>query len=333
MHQNPSASADSDGNSCPLLLQPEYRDYVWGGQRLRPGQLTAEAWVVFENSRVTNGPRAGRTLAEIAAREPAWLLGERAVATAGARFPLLIKILDSNAWMSLQVHPDDAWAARLEGPGYSGKTEAWYVLDAEPGARLVTGVRPGITADQLADAIRRGTILDCVQFQEARAGDTIFMPARTIHALGPGLLIWEVQQMSDLTYRIFDWGRPPTPDRPLHIDKSLAVVDPTASATVRPAPILADGQRATLVACPYFALELIACSSRPVTLDTAGQTFHALTVIEGTAEIVPLTTKAGRQSRNSLSLGRFESAVMPAACGAYRLRPKGDCKVIKASVA
>ncbi len=127
-------------------------------------------------------------------------MGANTVAHTGTRFPLLIKILDCAQWLSLQVHPDDEAAERLEGPGYFGKTEAWHVLDAAPGAQLIAGMRPDTTAEALAAAIRDGTILDFVQYQDVRAGDTVFMPARTIHTLGPGLLIYEVQQTSDLTY-------------------------------------------------------------------------------------------------------------------------------------
>ncbi len=155
-------------------------------------------------------------------------------------------------------------------------------------------------------------------------GDTVFMPARTIHALGPGLLIYEVQQTSDITYRVFDWNRPASPGRPLHIEKSLAVADPSASAPARPAPNLADGERAELAACPYFTLELIVGGERPIAGDTAGQTFHALTVIEGAAEVV---ARGG-----ALRLNRFDSAVIPAACGAYEIRPVDGCRVLKASV-
>ena len=212
--------------SHALQLVPEYRDYVWGGQRLRPGRLTAEAWVVYEGDRIASGPLAGRTLAEVAAGDPAGLLGERAVRRTGTRFPLLIKILDCAQWLSLQVHPDDECAVRLEGPGHFGKTEAWHVLDAGPGSQIIAGMRPETTAEALAQAIRGGTILDWVQYQEVRPGDTVFMPTRTIHAYGPGLLLYEVQQTSDITYRVFDWNRPMTRGRILHIDKSLAVADP-----------------------------------------------------------------------------------------------------------
>lgn len=312
--------------SAPVQLVTEYRDYVWGGQRLRPGQRTAEAWVVFEGDRFASGPLAGRTLAEVAADDPLALLGARAMARTGVRFPLLIKILDSVQWMSLQVHPDDALAVALEGPGHLGKTEAWCVLDAEPGARFIAGLRPETTSSALADAIRNGSILDLVQYRDVQPGDSVFMPARTIHALGPGLLIYEVQQTSDLTYRVFDWNRPATPGRVLHIDKSLAAADPAAVASLRHAPVLGDGERATLVTCPFFTLELLVGQSRSFALDTAGQTFHTLTVIEGAVEIIAAGVDA------PLVLKQYDSAIVPAACGPYQLNPVGSCKVLKSSV-
>ncbi len=309
----------------PLQLIAEYREYVWGGHRLRPGQRTAEAWVIYENDRIATGPLAGRTLAEVAAEAPLGLLGERVLARSGVRFPLLVKLLDSLQWMSLQVHPDDALAAALEGPGNLGKTEAWYVLDAEPGAQFVAGIRPGTTAEALADAIRNGSILDLVQYRDVHPGDAVLMPARTIHALGAGLLIYEVQQTSDFTYRVFDWNRPPVPGRVLHIEKSVAATDPAAVPSMRPAIDGGDGARTLLAACPFFTLELLA-GGGPIGLDTAGQTFHALTVIEGTAEVV--TGGSGA----SLVLKQYESAVVPAACGSYQLNPGVGGKVLKASV-
>ncbi len=313
----------------PLQLVPTYRDYVWGGQRLRPGQRTAESWVIFAEDRIASGPGVGLTLAQVAAANPLSLLGERAVASTGPRFPLLIKLLDSVDWLSVQLHPDDALAAQLEGPGYFGKTEAWHVLDAAPGSQIIAGLRPGTTAEALAGAIRDGSIADWVATREVQPGDTIFMPPRTIHAIGPGLLLYEVQQSSDLTYRVFDWNRPPSPNRPLHIAKSLAVADPAAYPAVSPAPALADGATAVVAACPYFTLELIAGQSQPAVQDTAGQTFHALTVIEGAAAIVPL---AGDAEGGPLVLNRYESAVVPAACGAYEIRPLSAYRILKASI-
>ncbi len=316
----------------PLRLTPEYRDYVWGGGRLRPGQLTAEAWAVFEGNRVAGGPLAGRTLAEIARESPAALLGQRPLARTGARFPLLIKILDCVQWLSLQVHPDDRWAEELEGPGHFGKTEAWHVLAAESGAQIIAGMRPGATAATLAAAIRAGSVLEWAQYQAVGPGDTIFMPARTIHALGPGLLIYEVQQTSDITYRVFDWNRPPTPGRELHIEKSLAVADPVAAAPVRPAPAVADGERAILAACRYFTLELLAGGARPITLDPAGQTFHALTVIEGATELRIITPHPRGETSAPVALKQLDSVLIPAACRRYQVKAVGSCKILKASI-
>lgn len=308
-----------------LQLTPEFRDYVWGGQRLRPGVVpTAEAWAIYENDRVATGPLVGQTLVEVAAAEGAALLGERVMRQTGVRFPLLVKLLDCAQWLSLQVHPNDEQALRLEGPGFFGKTEAWHILDAAPQAQLIGGVKAGTSAEALADAIRNGTILEVSEYLSVRAGDSIFMRAGTIHALGPGLLVYEVQQTSDLTYRVFDWNRPQTGKRVLHIDKSLAVADPDARAKARPCPPLGDGERQAVITCPYFTLEVLAAHSREIQLDTQGQTFHALTVIEGAARLV-----IGGQT---LTLNRYESAVVPADAGAYTVQPEGNYRMLKSSV-
>jgi mannose-6-phosphate isomerase len=308
-----------------LQLTPEFRDYVWGGERLRPGVYpTAEAWAIYENDRVASGPLAGRSLAEVAAAEGLALLGERVVQLTGARFPLLIKLLDCAQWLSLQVHPNDEQAVKLEGPGFFGKTEAWHVLDAAPEARLIAGIKAGTSPEALADAIRNGTILEVAETIDVHTGDSVFMRAGTVHALGPGLLIYEVQQTSDLTYRVFDWNRPQTGRRVLHIEKSLVVANPNARAAAHPCPTLPDAGRAVVVACPYFTLEVLCAHSRAVDLDTQGQTFHALTVIEGSAQLVIVD--------QVLTLNRYESAVIPADVGPYAVRPLGSCRVLKSSV-
>jgi mannose-6-phosphate isomerase len=307
-----------------LVLTPEYRDYIWGGNRLRPGARTAEAWVIYENNRIASGPLAGRTLAEAAAEHGAALLGRRVVDRTGMRFPVLIKLLDCAAWLSIQVHPNDEQAARLEGPGLFGKTEAWHVLDAAPDAQLIAGLKPGTTAEALVQSIHEGTILNWVQYLSVQAGDTIFIRPGTLHALGPGLLVYEVQQTSDITYRVFDWNRPQTAGRVLHIDKSLAVVDPSVTIQAQHVPHLDDGDRQVLCQSPYFTLETIAAQTRGIELDTQGESFHALTVIEGAAVIT--TGKA------SSTVIRFESVVMPAACGKYQIQPVDGLRILKASI-
>ncbi len=308
-----------------LICTPEYRDYVWGGQRLRPGLLTAEAWIVHENDRIASGPLAGKTLGEVTAEYGAALLGQQVLDRRGPRFPLLIKILDCNQWLSLQVHPNDRQAVELEGPGQNGKTEAWHILDAAPEAKIIAGLKTGTTPAALEQAVRAGTVVDMSNFVPVKQGDTVFMRAGTIHALGPGLLVYEVQQSSDITYRVFDWNRPQTGGRVLHIDKSLAVADAAATSQAQPSPLLQDGQCQTLCQSEYFTLEILQTRKRTLELDTRGQTFHTLTVIEGAARF----SSGGEH----MDLGLLETLVIPASTGAYALAPQpGGFRALKSSL-
>lgn len=307
-----------------LKLTPAYRDYVWGGERLRPGHYpTAEAWVVWEGDVIESGPLAGKTLGEAAQDYGDALLGAKTIARTGTRFPLLIKLLDCAEWLSLQVHPNDQLAVELEGPGQFGKTEAWHILDAKPDARLIAGLKPDTPPDQLAESIRTGTVIDHVQYANVKEGDTVFMPAGALHALGPGLLVYEVQQTSDWTYRVYDWGRPATEKRPLHIDKSIRVTRPDFTAPITPPPAAGDGTRHVLVQCEYFTLEMLSAQSEAIGLDTEGQSFHAITVIEGKAVL-----QAGKEQ---VELEKFQTAVVPAQVGRYQFQPLADCRALKSS--
>ena len=309
-----------------LQLEPEYRDYVWGGDRLRPGiDPTAEAWVVWEEDRVRSRDLAGRTLGEISAQFGASLLGQRTVARTGKRFPILIKLLDCAQWLSLQVHPNDKQAIELEGSGQFGKTEAWHILEAKPEAKLIAGVQANTAPETLVTAIRNGSVIEHVQYAEVSAGDTIFMPAGTLHALGPGLLLYEIQQSSDLTYRIYDWGRPETEKRRLHIEKSIQVTRADFSAQVKPAPVGRDGSQQTLVQCDYFSLELLSTVSTSIELDTRAETFHAITMIEGRGLL--------QSGDERVELEKFQTVVVPADLGRYQFQPiDGNCRALKASL-
>jgi mannose-6-phosphate isomerase len=311
--------------NAPFSLAPEYRDYVWGGSRLRPEVVpTAEAWIVFAGNRVASGLYAGRTLSDLAETFGVDLLGTRAVAQTGNRFPVLVKILDCAQWLSLQVHPNDEQAEKLEGKGFFGKTEAWHVLENEPDAKLIAGMKPNITDETLADSIKNGTILDTVQSIEVEAGDTLFMSPGTIHALGPGMLIYEIQQTSDITYRVYDWGRPQTETRKLHIDKALEVSNPNATTSVLSAPQVNDGEVKTLTQCQYFQLDTILVEKKTAALDTLGESFHALTLLDGQSQVT-----AGGES---FILNKFETLLIPAICGAYQVNPIKKSCLLKASV-
>ena len=308
-----------------LKLVPTYRDYVWGGDRLRPGHgPTAEAWVVWEGDQIESGPLAGKTLGEAATEFGKSLLGKKAFSQTGTRFPLLIKLLDCAQWLSLQVHPNNEQAEKLEGPGQFGKTEAWHILEAKPGATLIAGVKPNTSAETLASSIRDGSIIDHVQYQNVKAGDTVFMPAGTLHALGPGLLVYEVQQTSDWTYRVYDWGRPETKERPLHIEKSIQVTRPDFEPPILSIPSCEDGSQERLIECEYFTLEMLCATTNTIHLDTKGTSFHAITLIEGQGVL--------RTGDESQELDKFQTVVIPASTERYQFEPLTACRALKSSL-
>lgn len=316
----------SDVSTPFLTLNPAFHERVWGGQRLRPSTPpVGEAWIVHDDSRVASGPLAGRTLAELTREDPTGVLGVEVAARHGARFPLLVKLLDCADWLSVQVHPDDEQARRLVGEDEFGKTEAWYFLDVEPGATILAGVREGVSAAALEGAIRGGNVLDVAERQAVSAGDTVFIPAGTLHALGPGMLLYEVQQSSDTTYRVYDWDRPASAGRRLHLDESVAVTDPSGRAVRAPheAPH-ATGARTTAI-CPYFELEVLDLVGTPLVGDTAGKSFHVLTVARGAVSVT--------HARGELRLAERETVVVRGDAGEYTLRADdGDARVLRASV-
>ena len=309
----------------PLLrLVPEFRSRVWGGQSLKPSQPpTGEAWIVHEDNVVDGGPLDGKKLKEIAATHGANLLGSTPWQKTGERFPLLIKLLDCADWLSIQVHPDDALAAELVGPGAFGKTEAWYFLEATEDAQVISGVTPGTTAEELASAIRAGNIRDYSAFTTVTAGDAILMPARTMHALGPGLVLYEVQQTSDTTYRVWDWDRPATDGRQLHIEESVRVTNPDGVAPFYVGIPWEYGAHRILES-EYFQLDRYDCSETPLVLNTLGESFYLVTAIDGAVAVI--TSKA------QATLGRYETLLVPANTGEFRVNSSGHAQALVAHV-
>lgn len=307
-------------NPAFFKLQPQYRNYVWGGNRLKAdSQPVAEAWLVYAGNLIQGGPFHGQTLAQAAAALGEDLLG----AGRGGDFPLLIKIIDSAEWLSLQVHPDDEQAQRLEGPGFCGKTEAWHILEAAEGAELIAGFNPGITPAHIQAAVGQAAILNLVQRRPVQSGDTVFMPPGTIHAIGPGLLVYEVQQSSDITYRIYDWERPQVNGRRLHIEKSAAVLNPQSACQFIPAAGAPPEGPLPLARSTYFSLDLLTIAA-PLQMDTRHATFHALTIIQGALDL-----QVGGELTH---LEPFETVLLPAACGAYSLLPAPGARALLAAL-
>lgn len=309
----------------PFKLIPSYREYIWGGNRLRPNLgKTAEAWIVYEDNEIADGPYAGTRLGEVAEKNPIDLLGPRILAQSGSRFPLLIKLLDCADWLSLQVHPNNEQAEKLEGPGHLGKTEAWYVVEADEGAQLLGGFRTGVTSDDVLTSLSKGGIIDLVKHHAVQTGDAIFIPAGLIHALGPGLLIYEVQQTSDITYRVYDWDRPMTSGRKLHLDQAGVVLNPDLDGRLISASSFKGDQKISLVTSSYFTLELITGEEGSLRMDTQGESFAVFTLLNGKVIV--------RGGDWRFELDRFETLLIPAVCGAYQLEFMGSVRGLNAFV-
>jgi mannose-6-phosphate isomerase len=303
----------------PFRVAPLAQERVWGGTRLgAPRTLPiGELWVVGPGLRVVDGPCAGRTLDDVAAEFGPALVGSAAPSRPGPRFPLLVKLLDPVAWLSVQVHPSDAVARRLAGPDAVGKAEAWYVLDAEPGAEVLAGTRPGVREADLRVAMRGGDATTSLLARHAvTPGDVLMLAAGTLHAVGPGVLLYELQQPSDLTFRVEDWGRPASCARPLHTNEALASVVPQSRPAVR-----ATARAGRVVACRHFTLDVM---DAPARLDPAGRTVQVVTAVGMPAELVGI----GWSER----LESFETIIVPAASGAWDLRPGPGGRVLVAAL-
>jgi len=308
----------------PLKFAPIFKTAVWGGRRLAtmfpsaPAEgPVAEAWILSDQadelSRVTNGPLAGTTLRDLVHERRSELLGE---AAGDDVFPLLLKFIDARDRLSVQVHPDDEGARRLAGAP-RGKTEAWVVTRAEPGSQIYAGFRPGVTREQFEAALGAGTTEELLHTFEPKVGDCLFLPAGIVHAIGGGLMVFEVQQTSDVTFRLHDWdrvdaktGRP----RELHVEQALACTD-FASGPRRPAwPSLDHAgpvQRERLVQCEYFRLYRYG-GSRPFVHDGVGAA-SVLVGLEG-----ELTVRGGGREE---VLRPGEVLLLPAALGRVECIP------------
>jgi mannose-6-phosphate isomerase len=266
----------------PFRLTPIYKDYIWGGKKLRPqAEKTAEAWIVCEEDLVMDGPYKGQTLAKVIELEGTSLLGSKVVKQSGRRFPLIIKLLDCASWLSLQVHPNSEQAKKLVGPNQFGKTEAWYVIDADKKSQLISGFKPSVTPDDIQKAAGKKELLNLVEYRSVKAGETLLINPGTIHALGPGLLVYEVQQNSDITYRVYDWDRPMDGGRKIHIKESIEVLNPKEKGEVIPN----NGNEPlslikTLTTCDFFSLTKLQGNNNSVKINTMEESFAAITSVD-----------------------------------------------------
>ena len=323
----------------PLLFEPVLKSYLWGGRNLErlgralPAEgVVAESWEIAGHEEgatvVANGPYAGRTLVEVHAARKLDLIGRRnAWAQKRGKFPLLIKLIDASQALSVQVHPDDAYALRHEG-NELGKTEMWVVLHARPGAELILGVAAGTTREAFHAGIVEGRLEPFLHRVPVKTGDHVCVPAGTLHAIMDGLLIAEIQQNSNTTYRVYDWnrvdaaGRP----RPLHVDKALDVIDfSRVEPGICPPALLAEGagvRRWELCRNRYFVTERVELAP--------GAAFHGR--CDGaTLEIWGAIASCATINQVALDAVRF--ALLPAALGDFTVAAHEAATLLRTYVA
>ncbi len=321
----------------PLRFHPYLHPMVWGGHKLgsvlgKPlptDELYGESWEISDHPShrtvVADGPLAGKNLQELMQEHGSELLG--ASDPDYTAFPWLLKHLDAQDWLSIQVHPDDEAAARL-WPGEIGKTEAWFILSAEPGSLVYAGLKHGVTPADLRRALENHTLADCLHHFTPRPGDCVFLPAGTVHAVGGGVLMFEIQQTSDATFRLYDWDRRDAEgrSRTLHIEPGMACINWQAGP-VKPIPAEGYPQRPgdrakpasqQLVDCAFFRIEYL-CDNLPFSIDRAG-CLRTVTVLQGRGKIDSKPVRAG------------DVLLLPAALNEVACEPNQSISLLVASL-
>ncbi len=280
-------------------MNPIFKKYLWGGNKLKeiygketPYDITAESWEIASHKNgettVCGGEDSGMTIKQLADKYKEKLLGDKIYNESYDKFPLLIKLIDARENLSVQVHPNDEQAAKLEN-GELGKTEMWYVMEAEEGAGLIYGFKQDISKEQFKEAIENNTLMDYVNFVECKKGDCFFIPAGMLHAIGKGLLIAEIQQNSDTTYRVYDYDRKDKNGngRELHIEKAIEVTNCAVTEVNSK-----SSESGILAECKYFTTEKINLQGEHI-IEVSRDRFEILIICEGNAMINGIVYKSG----------------------------------------
>ncbi len=304
----------------PMLIRPRYVERIWGGHDLadRLGKdiprdkPIGESWEIYEENTVENGAYAGRTIGELRGAMGRDLTGH---VSPDELFPLLTKLIDANQTLSVQVHPDDGFARTIEHQPY-GKTECWYVIYAAPDATLTYGFNRDSGPDEYAALVAEGKLDGLLRPLPVKEGDVVYIPAGMVHAIGAGIIVYELQQTSDTTYRIYDWNRRDASGkaRELHVDKASQVLDyhRITAGIVRTVTAPGSG-RTMLIAGHYFCEELVEAGA-------AGSLSTHESAVAVCALDRPLRVSAG-DSTDLVDLAPYCSLLIPAAAGTYTLHP------------
>jgi len=313
----------------PLLMKPLFDPRPWGRLDLSPiyprkfDEKIGESWLTGDNCVVTNGALAGKSLAELSSQYKRELIGD--APRDDDRFPLLLKFLFPQEKLSVQVHPDDAAAREIGQP--CGKTECWYVAQAEPGAEIGLGLKPGTTRADLERSIHENRAEELLNWISVSAGDMIYVAGGTVHTLGPGSIIVETQQQSDTTFRLYDYGRP----RELHLQDGLRVIkEGVRSGKVRPQAsrnLNGSGSlQQSLVASHYFAVEkYVLKSAQEFSAGPGKSSAQILVATEGSATL-------SADGCETLMFAKGDGVVIPAAVGQFAMHPRGEIKFLRSYV-
>jgi mannose-6-phosphate isomerase len=304
----------------PFLVIPIFDERPWGVRDLRPvytrvvNEPIGESWLTWEDNRVANGPLAGQSIGDLAKKYRRDLVGQ--VACYEDRFPLLIKFLFPGDKLSVQVHPDDDGARKYGQP--CGKTECWYVLRAEPGAQVALGLKPGVTLDEFRKSIEETRAEELLNWVDVLAGDMIYVAAGTVHTIGGGMVLVETQQTSDITYRLYDYGRP----RELHIEKGLEAVklDTNAGKVIRGANDKSD----VLVRSPFFQVEKM-WLQEPLHAAVSPTSPHIVVAVNGSGVVES-------DGMEPISFATGDAVVVPASVSGYTVRPQWDLDLMRISL-
>ncbi len=311
-------------------MSPAFDPRPWGTEDLSPiypnhkfSEKIGESWLSGDHCKVANGPLSGKTLSQLSEQYQRELVGD--AARDPKRFPLLLKFLFPHEKLSVQVHPDDAQALRVGQPW--GKTECWYVAHAKPGAQIGLGLKPGVTAAQLEQAIHENRAEEALNWLNVFTGDMIYVAGGTVHTLGPGSIIVETQQQSDTTYRLYDYGRP----RELHLKDGMAAVKENVKAgkVLRPVPRQRGKNRdEALIRAPYFVVDMFDAKDQfeLATHDDSGKSsVQILVAVEGCGVIEA-------SGMETVTLAKGDAVVVPASVGNFSVRPQWSIEFLRAYV-
>jgi mannose-6-phosphate isomerase len=321
----------------PMRFDPIYQYRLWGGRRLAdllsaplPGDgPIGEAWILSDRedhqSKVANGSLKGETIGRLMEEHRRQLMGK--LAPRFRRFPLLLKFLDAQKMLSVQVHPSDAYLDLIPA-GETGKTEAWVVVEAEKGSQIYAGLKPGTTADGLRHSIASGVIADCMVGIVPKPGDAVFIPAGTVHTLGDGVVVFEVQQNSDITFRLYDWGHVDAKTgkpRPLQVDQAFACIDFEGSSAGLVSPrieTVMPVERERLFECEPFRLWRIHGAS-PFPVGDRGEP-RVLVCIGGSGRV--------EHSNVPYAVGKGDVWLLPAAVGVCAFKPNQEVTLLEIAI-